>query len=151
MQWQRDEFIITDNREALDIEVIHGFLRESYWAKDIPRVIVEKSLAHSLCFGLFCRNSQIGFARAITDHATFAYLADVFILPGFRRQGLASWLVSCAVSHPEMQGLRRILLATADAHDLYRGCGFSQLRTPGNFMEIGQAEPYREGRIRPLS
>ena len=149
VQWQRDEFMVTDNREALDIEMIHGFLRESYWARDIPRTILEKSLAHSLCFGLFCRGGQVGFARAVTDYATFAYLADVFVLPGFRRRGLASWLISCVVDHPGLQGLRRILLATADAHELYRGCGFSPLRAPGNFMEIGRAAPYRKGENGP--
>lgn len=151
MQWQRDEFLVTDNRQALDIEVIHGFLRESYWARDIPRDIVVRSLANSLCFGLFSRGSQVGFARAITDYATFAYLADVFVLPGYRRRGLASWLVACVVDHPELQGLRRILLATADAHGLYRRCGFSPLRAPGNFMEIGRADPYREDADRPRS
>jgi len=147
MQWQRDEFVITDNHEALDMDVIHGFLRESYWARGIPRSLMERSLTNSLCFGLSCGDRQVGFARAITDYATFAYLADVFILPEFRGRGLAAWLVGCVVHHPELQGLRRILLATADAHGLYQGCGFSPLRSPGNFMEIGRADPYQEGGI----
>ena len=146
MHWHKDEFIITDNRDDLDIGVIHRFLRESYWARGISRNVVERSMANSLCFGLYLGGRQIGFARAIPDRATFAYLADVFILPDFRRRGLAAWLVTCIVGHPELQGLRRIMLATADAHGLYRGCGFLPLKSPDNFMEIGQANPYGESR-----
>lgn len=145
MHWQKDEFVITDSRDDLDIEVIHRFLRESYWAGGIPRAVVERSIANSLCFGLFLHGRQIGFARAITDHATFAYLADVFVLPDFRRRGLAAWLVTCIVGHPDLQGLRRIMLATADAHSLYLACGFLPLKAPDNFMEIGRANPYRDG------
>lgn len=145
MRWQKDEFIITDNRDDLDIGVIHRFLRESYWARGISQTVVERSMANSLCFGLYLSGRQIGFARAITDCATFAYLADVFILPDFRRRGLAAWLVTCIVGHPELQGLRRIMLATADAHGLYRSCGFLPLKSPDNFMEIGRANPYGDG------
>nr|AOO54675.1 n-acetyltransferase gcn5 [uncultured bacterium] len=145
MHWQKDEFVITDNPDDLDIEVIHRFLRESYWARGIPRAVVERSMANSLCFGLYLHGRQIGFSRAITDRATFAYLADVFVLPDFRRRGLAAWLVTCIVGHPDLQGLRRIMLATADAHGLYRGCGFSSLKAPENFMEIGRVNPFGDG------
>ena len=142
MHWQKDEFVITDSRDDLDIEVIYRFLRESYWARGIPRAVVERSMANSLCFGLYLHDRQIGFARAITDRATFAYLGDVFILPDHRGRGLAKWLVACILEHPQLQGLRRILLAASDAHGLYRGCGFSPLKEPAKFMEIGRPNPY---------
>jgi N-acetylglutamate synthase-like GNAT family acetyltransferase len=143
MQWQQDNYIITDNREDLDLDIIHGFLRESYWARGIPRALVETAVANSLCFGVYHSARQVGFARAITDRATFAYLGDVFILPDWRGRGLAAWLVTCILAHPELQGVRRILLATSDAHGLYRGCGFAALKEPGKFMEIVRPNPYR--------
>ncbi len=127
---------VTDDPAALDREAVYAFLRESYWASDIPREVFERSLNGSLCFGLFHGSSQAGFCRVVTDRATFAYLADVFVLPGHRRKGLASWMVRCVREHPELQGLRRWLLATADAHGLYRKHGFLQLERPDAFMEI---------------
>jgi len=142
MQWQQEDYVITDHREDLDLDTIHGFLRQSYWARGIPRTLVETAVANSLCFGLYRHGRQVGFARAITDRATFAYLGDVFILPEFRGRGLATWLVTCILEHPQLQGLRRIMLATFDAHGLYRGCGFSPLKEPGKFMEISRPNPY---------
>jgi ribosomal protein S18 acetylase RimI-like enzyme len=142
MRWQKGEYSVSDQREELNLEVIHDFLRESYWAKGIPREIVAKTLDHSLCFGLFRHHQQIGFGRTVTDRATFAYLSDVFILPDHRGQGLARWLVSCIRSHPELQGLRRWLLATADAHRLYKEHGFAPLRRPEWFLEIHDPEIY---------
>jgi len=142
MQWRQEDYEITDNPDDLDLHTIHGFLRQTYWAKGIPRALVETAVANSLCFGLYHHDRQVGFARAITDRATFAYLGDVFILPDHRGLGLAKWLVSCILEHPQLQGLRRILLATSDAHGLYRGCGFSALKEPGKFMEIGRPNPY---------
>ena len=148
MEWKQGEFTITDRSEDLDVETIHNFLRESYWAKGIPRVIVEKGINNSLCFGLYHNSKQIGFGRVISDHATFAYLADVFVVHTYRGRGLGKWLVSCVLTHPELQGLRRWLLATLDAHGLYEQNGFVGLRKPEWFMEINdpniyQSEAYR--------
>lgn len=143
MKWQQGEFTVTDKREDLDMEVIYGFLcKESYWAKNIPRATVEKSVEHSLCFGLYHHNKQIGFARAISDCATFAYLADVFVVPDYRGQGLGKWLIACILAHPELQGLRRWLLATLDAHGLYEQNGFVVLRYPEWFLEIHHPDIY---------
>lgn len=143
MEWQQGEFTITTRQDDLDIEMIHGFLSTSYWAKSIPKAIVEKAIKNSLSFGVYHNGSQIGFGRAITDRATFAYLADIFILPEFRGRGLGKWLISCFLAHPELQGLRRWLLATSDAHGLYRQNGFGPLKKPENFMEISAPELYQ--------
>lgn len=145
MEWQQGEFTVTDRMEDLDIEVIHGFLHQSYWAKGIPRATVERAVRNSLCFGIYHPGGQIGFGRAITDRTTFAYLADVFVLPGFRGRGLGKWLIACILAHPELQGLRRWLLATSDAHGMYRKNGFSPLKKPENFMEIGVLNLYQKG------
>jgi GNAT superfamily N-acetyltransferase len=135
MQWQRPGFLITDQRETLDDDLIYQFLStESYWAKGIPKATVVRSLDHSLCFGLFEGQQQIGFGRIITDRATFAYLADIFVLASHRGQELGQWLVEYILSHPDLQGLRRWMLATGDAHDLYRRYGF-ELSQPGSLME----------------
>ncbi|MDV6343502.1 GNAT family N-acetyltransferase [Nitrosomonas sp. Is37] len=145
MKWQQDEFIVTDNREDLDIEMIHDFLcKASYWAKHIPRATVEKSVNHSLCFGLYHNAKQIGFARAITDCATFAYLADVFVVPDYRGRGLGKWLISCILLHPELQGLRRWMLATLDAHGLYEQNGFVVVQNPEWFLEIHNPHIYTQ-------
>jgi GNAT superfamily N-acetyltransferase len=143
MRWQRGEFVVSDHRDELDIEVIHAFLRDSYWARGIPRSVVEKALVNSLCFGLFHVEEQVGFARAITDRSTFAYLADVFILPDYRGHGLGKWLLACILEHPDLQGLRRLLLATSNAHGLYGRYGFTALTRPSNFMEISRLNPYQ--------
>lgn len=143
MEWKQGEFTITDRREELDVETIHNFLRESYWAKGVPRSIVEKAIKHSLCFGLYHNAKQVGFARAVSDQATFAYLADVFVVPVYRERGLGKWLVSCVLAHPELQGLRRWLLATLDAHGLYEQNGFVALRKPEWFMEINDPNIYQ--------
>jgi GNAT superfamily N-acetyltransferase len=134
-QWHRERYLISTDKRLLDLPVIHGFLSHSYWAAGIPLEIVEHSIAHSLAFGLYEEKRQIGFARVITDHATFAYLADVFILEDFRGRGLGQWLIESVMSHPELQGLRRWMLATKDAHGLYRKSGFTDLRNPASIME----------------
>lgn len=133
-------FISTD-RSLLDLDVIHGFLRTSYWAKNIPRELVRKAMEHSLCFGVYVLRAggppaQIGFARIISDYATFAYLCDVFILPGHRGQALSKALVEEIREHPDLQGLRRWMLVTADAHGLYEQFGFSVVAHPERHMEI---------------
>jgi GNAT superfamily N-acetyltransferase len=118
----------------------------SYWAKDIPREVVVKSLDNSLCFGLFQGNKQIGFGRVVTDYATFAYLADVFVIEEYRKKGLGKWLIECIVKHPQLQGLRRWMLATADAQDLYHRYGFVSLGNPERFMEKHDPNIYRRSR-----
>ncbi len=143
MEWTRDRFTVTTDRARLDRDVILQFLASSYWAENIPRSIVDRAIDHSLCFGLLEANSQIGFARVVTDSATFAYLADVFVLPEHRGAGLGKWLIECVVSHPELQGLRRWLLGTRDAHGLYRQFGFTPLKRPEFVMEIIDPDVYR--------
>ncbi|WP_264875649.1 GNAT family N-acetyltransferase [Vibrio agarivorans] len=134
--------ISTDNNE-LNLDVVFDFISDSYWAKGIPRERVEKSVKHSLCFGVYDeRGEQVGFARLITDRATFAYLSDVFILSEHRGKGLSKWLVEVIISHPDLQGLRRIVLATHDAHGLYAQYGFEPLSHTENFMQIWNPDVY---------
>ena len=135
MEWTREGFTVSDDPARLDRDVIERFLTGSYWAKNIPRATLDKSLRNSLCFALLEGERQIGFARVVSDRATIAYLADVFVLPEFRGRGLAKWLLTCVLAHPELQGLRRWVLATRDAHDLYRKLGFTPLKRPEIFME----------------
>ncbi|MDH5479916.1 MAG: GNAT family N-acetyltransferase [Nitrosomonas sp.] len=142
VKWQRDDFTITDDFSALDITLIHDFLRHSYWAKEIPRETVVRSLEHSICFGMFYKDKQIGFCRVVTDCATFAYLADVFVMETFRAQGLGKWLVDCVLAHPDLQGLRRWMLSTLDAHWLYEKHNFVPLKHPDWFMEIAKPNIY---------
>ncbi len=127
-EWRRDGYTISDDPSRLDFDAIHGFLsRESYWARGRGRERVERSVANSLPFGLYRADGrQVGFARAVTDRATFAWLADVFVVPEERGKGLSKWLVECALAHPELQNLRRWLLATRDAQGLYRRYGFAE-------------------------
>jgi GNAT superfamily N-acetyltransferase len=133
--WRRDGYLVSTDRSRLDLEVIHGYLSSSYWAAGVPEEVVRRSIEDSLCFGVYRGEEQVGFARVITDRATFAYLADVFVLEGHRGRGLGRWLVEVVLSHPELRGLRRWMLATRDAHELYRRYGFAELGRPGIFME----------------
>jgi len=124
----KDEYFISTNKSLLNIDVMHDYLsKQSYWAQHVPREIVEKSVANSLCFGLYHNNEQIGFARMITDAATFAYLADVFILEAYRSRGLSKWMIEVMLAHPELQGLRGILLRTRDAQELYKKFGWEEV------------------------
>jgi N-acetylglutamate synthase-like GNAT family acetyltransferase len=143
MNWQKDEFTITTDKTKLDIAVIHSFLTRSYWATGISSALVQRSIDGSLCFGVFQGNAQIGFARVITDFATFGYLADVFILEEYRGKGLSKWLMEVILDHPELQGFRRLLLATRDAHGLYRQYGFTALPHPEIWMQIHHPEVYK--------
>jgi GNAT superfamily N-acetyltransferase len=129
-----------------DLAVIHRFLTRSHWAKGIPLSVVERAIRHSLSFGLYRDGRQIGFARVVTDHATFAYLADVFVLPEERGKGLARWLIETILAHPELQGLRRWLLGTRDAQGLYERCGFREPPSPFTFMERLDASIYQPPR-----
>ena len=130
-------FQISTDKNLLDVDVIYNYLNDdSYWAQGIPREKFEKAIANSLCFGVYQQSNQAGFARVVTDNATFAYLCDVFILPGFRKKGLSKWLVQTIVNHPDLEGLRRWSLATADAQGLYNQFGFKQINRPETWMEI---------------
>ncbi len=134
--WQKEEFTITTEKNKLQLEKIYAYLSRSYWATGRSKEIVEHSIQHSLCFGLFHINEQVGFARVITDYATFAYLCDVYVLEEYQGKGLGKWLMSVVMSHPDLQGLRRWSLATRDAHGLYRQYGFTALKSPERWMEI---------------
>ena len=128
---------ISTDKALLDVDMIYNYLNdESYWAQGIPREKLEKGIANSLCFGVYEGDKQVGFARVITDNATFAYLCDVFILTAFRKKGLSKWLVQTIVNHSDLQGLRRWSLATADAQGLYNQFGFTQIIKPERWMEI---------------
>ena len=131
IETEREGYLITTDAAKMDIDCIHGYLAQSYWAAGIPKDVVERSIANSLCFGLFYKGAQVGFARLITDKATFAYLADVFILPGHRGRGLSKWMMETMHAHPGMQGLRRWLLATRDAHGLYEQFGWTGFTEEG--------------------
>ena len=134
--WQRGEFEISTDRQRLDRELIHDFLsRKSYWAQGGSLEVVNRGIEHSLSFGVYHGGQQIGFARVVTDYATFAWLADVFVLDTYRGRGLGKWLLEVILAHPRLQGFRRWALATKDAHELYRSLGFNELRRPERWME----------------
>jgi len=134
-QWQRGEYTISTDKSRLDVDVIHGYLNTSYWAAGRSVETIQRSIENSLPFGVYKADQQTGFARVITDYATFAWIADVFILDAFQGQGLGNWLMEVIISHPELQGFRRWVLATKDAHELYRKFGFSELKLPERWME----------------
>ena len=130
------EITVSTDPALLDLDVIHGFLSRSYWAAGIPRELVDRALRHSLCFGAFADGRQVGFARVISDYATYAYVSDVFALESHRGRGVGKHLMAAIVAHPDLQGLRRWSLATRDAHGLYRQFGFTEPRHPERQMEI---------------
>jgi GNAT superfamily N-acetyltransferase len=134
---RRGDFLISTDPAHLDVGLIHDFLsNRSYWAAGRPLAVVRRAIENSLCFGLYERGQQVGFARVVTDRATFAWLCDVFVLEGHRGRGLSKWLMGCVVSHPDLQGLRRFLLGTRDAHGLYQRYGFAPLADPTRFLEV---------------
>jgi GNAT superfamily N-acetyltransferase len=137
-----DNYSITTDKARLDVTAIHAYLSQSYWSPGIPRAVVERAIANSIAFGLFHGDAQVGFARVITDKATFAYLADVYVLEAHRGRGLASAMVAAIQAHEELQGLRRFMLVTKDAHDLYAKFGFSALANPSRVMEKSIANAY---------
>jgi GNAT superfamily N-acetyltransferase len=135
MEYRRGAYTISTDSARLDIDLIHDFLsHSSYWAQGRPFAAVQKSIAHSLCFGVYDGAQQVGFARVVTDYATFAWLCDLFVVESHRGQGLGKWLVECIVAHPELQDLQIFLLATRDAHELYRRYG--------RFETLQQAEKW---------
>jgi GNAT superfamily N-acetyltransferase len=147
---RRGPYFLSTDPALLDVSLIHRFLSEqSYWAAGIPREVVERSLKNSLCFGLYEGSRQIGFARLVTDRATFAWLGDVFVIDAYRGQGLGKWMMESLLQHPDLQGLRRMLLGTRDAHGLYARFGFTPLAEPGRFQEIHRPNPYRSALVPP--
>lgn len=145
-EYGKGEFVLSTDRARLDLDVIHGFLTECYWAKGISREIVARSLENSLCFGVYTQGKQVGFARVISDFATYAYIGDVFVLEPLRGHGLGKWMMECIMGHPQLQGLRRWSLVTRDAHGLYAQFGFTPLKKPANYMELNDPEVY----LRPV-
>jgi len=143
-EWHRGKYYISTDKNRLDLAVIHDFLTTSYWAAGIPIETVKKSLEHSLNFGVYKEGEQVGFARVITDYATFAYIGDVFILEDYRGQGLSKWLMQVIADHAELQGLRRWVLLTRDAHGLYRKTGFMEPVNPKRYMEKIFPDVYKQ-------
>jgi len=143
IEYRKDEFVLSTDRERLHLDVINGFLTECYWAKGISREIVARSIENSLCFGIYDRNQQVGFARVISDFATYAYIADVFVLDTYRGRGLGKWLMQCIMQHPRLQGLRRWSLVTDDAHGLYAKSGFTAPKWPEVYMERYDEDIYQ--------
>jgi len=144
MTWTKEDFVISTDKSRIDVNYVHNFLRTSYWAENISMDIVQRSVNGSLCFGVYNGEAQMGFARVITDEATFAYLADVFIDEDYRGRGLSKWLVETILSYPTLQGLRRFMLATRDAHGLYRQFGFTELTFVDRWMHIHQPNIYKQ-------
>ncbi len=144
-EWRQGEYRITTDPARVDVDLVHRVLKDSYWAKGIPFDLVKRSIEHSLNFSLFHGTEQVGFGRVITDYATFAYVGDVFVLAHHRGKGLSKWLMRVMVEHPELQGFRRWVLLTRDAHGLYRQLGFTPLAQPERYMERWTPEAYRGG------
>jgi GNAT superfamily N-acetyltransferase len=135
-EWHRGEYTISTDRGRLDLALIHRFIsEESYWGKGRSIEVVRRSIENSLPFGVYRGAEQVGFARVVTDYATFAWVADVFVVEAHRGRGLSKWLMETIISHPDLQGFRRWVLATQDAHELYRRFGFRQLHRPERWME----------------
>jgi GNAT superfamily N-acetyltransferase len=144
MEWTKDDFSISTDKQKLAVDKIHSFLSKSYWAENIPLDVVQRSINGSLCFGVYRQEKQIGFARVITDEATFAYLCDVYIEEAYRGKGLAKWLMETILAYPTLQGLRRFMLATRDAHGLYKQVGFGELTFTNRWMQIHWPDVYKQ-------
>jgi GNAT superfamily N-acetyltransferase len=140
--WAKGDFEISTDPARIDVDLVHEFLTASYWAQGIPVETVRRSIENSISFGIYHGGQQVGFARIISDLATFAYLADVFVLPTHRGRGLSRWLMECIVGHPDLQGLRRWMLATRDAHGLYAQFGFTAVKKPERWMELHHPDIY---------
>ena len=130
----KNEFTISTDKNKIDLGYVHRFLSQSYWSPGIEMGVVKKAMKGSLSFGIYENNNQIGYARVITDKATFAYLADVFVDVNYKGQGLGKWLIETIMSHPDLQNLRRIILTTKDAHRLYEQCGFTSITNADRYM-----------------
>jgi len=142
-EFRRGEFVISADPARLDLDVIYNFLTNCYWAKGIPREVVARSIEHALCFGIYDGSGgQVGFARVVSDFATVAYLGDVFVLESHRGRGLSKWMMECILQHQALQNLRRWILLTRDAHELYRKFGFTALKSPERYMELHRPDVY---------
>jgi GNAT superfamily N-acetyltransferase len=147
VEWTDGRFTVSDDRSRLDLGVVHGFLEGCYWSPGIPRAVVEKAVANTrVCLGIYDGAAQVGFARVITDEATYAYLADVFVLESHRGRGLGRWLIECVHAHPALQGLRRWSLVTRDAHALYAPFGWKSPSHPQRYLEILDPDVYARAR-----
>jgi GNAT superfamily N-acetyltransferase len=148
MERRQNGFVVSDDRSRVDLDVVHGYLVRSYWSAGIPRYIVERAVENSMCFGVYeeASGKQVGFARVVTDRATFAWLADVFVLEEYRGRGLSKLLMSTIMDHPDLQLLRRFALATKDAHGLYAQFGFTPIDHPDRFMVRRNPAVHRDGR-----
>ena len=145
MEWEQGEYTITTNKSRIDINAVHRFLtHSSYWAAGISQETVERSINGSLCFSMLQGDKQVGFARVITDEATFAYLADVFVLDEYRGKGLSKWLMQTIINYPTLQRLRRFMLSTKDAHRLYAQFGFKPLNNVERWMIIHKPDVYKK-------
>jgi GNAT superfamily N-acetyltransferase len=155
VEHRQGDFLMSTDRARLNLEVVHGFLTNCYWAKGIPRDVVARSIEHSLCFGIYDESppfdgaqgehgapTQVGFARVVSDFATVAYLGDVFVLETHRGRGLSKWLMQCIIQHPALQNLRRWILLTRDAHRLYSHFGFTPVKAPERYMELHRPNVY---------
>jgi GNAT superfamily N-acetyltransferase len=144
MEWTKEDFSISTDKTKIDVNYVHQFLRKTYWAKNIPFDVVRGSIEGSLCFGVYHHHKQMGFARVITDEATFAYLCDVFIDETYRGQRLSKWLMETILNYDGLKGLRRFMLATKDAHGLYEQFGFVPLTMPERWMHVHQPDVYKK-------
>lgn len=142
-EWTKEGYLLSTDKSKIDIEAVHHFLSRSYWAENIPLDLVQRSIDNSLCFAVYHQQRLIGFARVISDFATFAYLADVFIIPEERGKGLAKWLMSVIMDDPRLRGLRRFTLATRDAHGLYSQFGFTPFDKPDRWMQKHDPDVYK--------
>ena len=141
-EWHRDGFTISTDHARLDLDAVYAFLSTSYWARDIPRDVMERSITHALPFGIYEGTRQVGFARVVSDRATVGYIGDVYVLDPWRGRGLSRWLMECVMAHPELQGFRRWILLTRDAHGLYEKYGFTPIAAPDRWMEKHTKDPY---------
>ena len=144
MELTKGRYSITTERDRLDLDAIHAFISRSFWAEGIPKETMARAIANSLCFGLFDGANQVGFARVVTDRATYGYLCDVYVLESHRARGLGKWLMEAVMAHPDLQGLRRFQLVTRDAHGLYERHGFDTPADPERHMEIFRHGMYLE-------
>lgn len=142
MEIKNGEYLISTDKKKLDVDVIYNFISKSYWGQDLTIEKVRRAIENSLCFGIYINDTQIGFTRVITDFTGFAFIADVFIVENFQGRGLSKWLMKVILDYPELQELRRWLLATKDAHSLYKKFGFKQLENPLQFMELHDSKKY---------
>jgi GNAT superfamily N-acetyltransferase len=138
----RGEFLVSTDRSRIDVDAVHAFLTQSYWSPGVPIDVVRRAIAGSICFGIYHHRRQVGFARVISDQATYAYLSDIFVLDEYRGRGLAKWMMEVIMAHPALQGLRRFSLSTRDAHALYAQFGFELVANPDRQMEILRRDIY---------